>query len=333
MAEMSYEAAVIAANTENPKEAQLDACVKQVLKLKEVIARILKHVIPEFTSLDIETIIREHLVEEPSITESVSPYPSNPVIVDDGNEDRVHGESNVNYDVKCRVRLKPGSTADCFIIVDLEPQKQFQLGYSLVRRAIYYCSRMISSQIKKLSKDEKYDALSKVYSIWICFDPTAGKENCITRISLAQAQEYGDFAFPAEQVDMMDMVFVMLGKQECENLLLSFLNILFSKDLPVKDRFRKLEEQGFPVTRDEVKEVVEAMTSVERSFYDSKFREGRESGLVEGREEGREEGRVGSLCSLVYKKLLGFSDAVKESGLSEQDFLGWMNKLHPDYRV
>lgn len=48
--------------------------------------------------------------------------------------------------------------------------------------------------------------------------------------------------------------------------------------------------------------------------------------------DAREESRVETLCNLVYKKLLTFSDALKESGLDEAAFLGWMRQFHPDYR-
>ena len=39
------------------------------------------------------------------------------------------------------------------------------------------------------------------------------------------------------------------------------------------------------------------------------------------REEGREEGRVETLWSLVEQNLLSISEAVKNSGMSEKDFM------------
>lgn len=53
----------------------------------------------------------------------------------------------------------------------------------------------------------------------------------------------------------------------------------------------------------------------------------------EGRNEGRKQGIIEKLCDLVQKGLLALSDAVEESGLSEQDFLGHMRQLYPNYRV
>lgn len=43
-----------------------------------------------------------------------------------------------------------------------EAQKDIRPGYSLPKRAVYYCSRMISSQLSKITKAENYDNLSKV---------------------------------------------------------------------------------------------------------------------------------------------------------------------------
>lgn len=53
----------------------------------------------------------------------------------------------------------------------------------------------------------------------------------------------------------------------------------------------------------------------------------------DSRNEGREQGIIENLCSLVQKGLLSLSIAIKESGLSEQVFLGWMNELHSGYRA
>ena len=50
------------------------------------------------------------------------------------------------------------------------------------------------------------------------------------------------------------------------------------------------------------------------------------------REEGRMEGAIEQLCALVHRGLLSFSNAVNESGLTEEKFMAWMQKLYPDYQ-
>lgn len=49
---------------------------------------------------------------------------------------------------------------------DLEMQREKSPGYPLVKRGIYYCSRMISRQLTNLT-DADYGVLRPVYSVWI----------------------------------------------------------------------------------------------------------------------------------------------------------------------
>ena len=48
--------------------------------------------------------------------------------------------------------------------------------------------------------------------------------------------------------------------------------------------------------------------------------EGREEGREEGRKEGKEEGRLSTLFLLVDDKVISLEEALKRSGLSEEDF-------------
>ena len=58
-----------------------------------------------------------------------------------------------------------------------------------------------------------------------------------------------------------------------------------------------------------------------------------QKGITKGRAAGRKEGAIEQLCSLVCKGLLALNDAIRESNLSESDFMEWMHKLHPDFKV
>ena len=50
-------------------------------------------------------------------------------------------------------------------------------SYPLTKRAIYYCSRMISAQHGPIFTKSEYGKIRKVYSIWICTQPSDGFEN------------------------------------------------------------------------------------------------------------------------------------------------------------
>ena len=57
--------------------------------------------------------------------------------------------------------------------------------------------------------------------------------------------------------------------------------------------------------------------------------EGRKEGREEGREEGRKEERVSNYSSLVQDGILSLSEAMKRSGLSEEEINGWI-QAHPN---
>ena len=52
----------------------------------------------------------------------------------------------------------------------------------------------------------------------------------------------------------------------------------------------------------------------------------------EGRKEGRIEGAIEQLCAPGTSRTALFSNAVNESGLTEEKFMAWMQKLYPDYK-
>ena len=53
----------------------------------------------------------------------------------------------------------------------MEAQNQFYPGYPLIKRGIYYCCRMVSSQYGTVFTSSHYEKIKKVYSIWICTNP------------------------------------------------------------------------------------------------------------------------------------------------------------------
>ena len=58
-------------------------------------------------------------------------------------------------------------------------------------------------------------------------------------------------------------------------------------------------------------------------------KDAREKALEEGREEGRKEERVSNYSSLVQDGILSLSEAMKRSGLSEEEITGWI-QAHPN---
>lgn len=290
---------VEAVAVKNDLRVRLDKAAKSLLRLKSVQAAILQGVVPELAKVSREDIIQHHLVGAEIADTNDAPYAIEHVNEGTATEDVADYSATINYDAKIKVRIKEGETADCFVIVDFEAQNSFSPGYSLVRRAEFYMARMLAAQLpiiknasKGTEKDTKYDRLSKVYSVWICFDPPKGSENSYTSIRFQQTQVFGHYEFDEREVDMEEAVFLLLGDDDTENELLSFLNILFSKTLDSQEKLSKLKTMGFPVADDSFVKGVANMTVEEMTYFESRFRAGRDVGKAEGREEGKAEGKA-----------------------------------------
>ncbi len=95
-------------------------------------------------------------------------------------EDSTIKEGTVTYDIRFYA-VVPRSGEMASLILSIEAQNDFYPGYPIIKRGIYYCSRMISSQYGVEFVDNQYEKICKVYSIWICANPPKYWENTINR--------------------------------------------------------------------------------------------------------------------------------------------------------
>ena len=89
-------------------------------------------------------------------------------------------------------------------IINVEPQKTTQnIHYKLMKRAVYYAARLISSQKEKEFHGDDFNNLKKNFSIWICMD----------------VQNY----------DLLTIIILNLGKNSTTHKLLNLLHLIFMK--------------------------------------------------------------------------------------------------------
>lgn len=139
-------------------EVTYDQKFKQLFRNKKFLAPILKNVVKEYAALPLELI--EGLIVSVKGDETVA---TNVEAEDVGRDDEV----KTYYDVLIACRL-PG-TGDMLAVdlyFDLEMQREKDPGYPVVKRGIYYCSRMLSRQLTNV-KNADYGELKPVYSVWI----------------------------------------------------------------------------------------------------------------------------------------------------------------------
>ena len=153
------------------KGAAVDASCKRLLADKSILAWILKDCVEEYRNSNIQDIAEKYIESEPQIAEvAVNPDETNPSIRGLSNEDATLTEGTVTYDIRFMASA-PVSGELIQLIINVEAQNDFYPGYPLIKRGIYYCSRMISAQYGTEFTQSRYADIKKVYSIWVCARP------------------------------------------------------------------------------------------------------------------------------------------------------------------
>ena len=175
-------------------KAQYDIRVKRLLAQKIILAHILVKTVDEFKGMKPEDVVK-YIEGEPSI----SVVPVEPGLANmektDATGQRIVGlntenaeinEGLVRFDIIFYVRMpsvddtKNGLSQ---IIVNIEAQKDEPTEYKILNRAIFYVSRLISSQKERDFVNTNYDDIKQVFSIWICMNMD---DNSLSHIHLTK---------------------------------------------------------------------------------------------------------------------------------------------------
>lgn len=169
-------------------KAQYDTRVKRLLAQKSILAHILVKTVDEFKGMKPEDVVK-YIEGEPSISVvPVEPGLSNMEktdaagqrIVGLNTENAEINEGLVRFDIIFYVRMKNGLSQ---IIVNIEAQKDEPTEYKILNRAIFYVSRLISSQKERDFVNTNYDDIKQVFSIWICMNMD---DNSLSHIHLTK---------------------------------------------------------------------------------------------------------------------------------------------------
>lgn len=262
----------------SPKQIQYDNICKTILAHKEISAWILKHTTKEFQNFSIEYIVQHCLTEKPEIsTIGVMPGTSTPLptLRTDNTEDNVPNEGKVFYDIRFRAKL-PQAAATAAVIINIEAQNHFKEKYPLVSRAVYYASRLISAQYGTEFSKSNYQDLKKVFTIWLCFNPTAKDQCTINRYCIAEENVFGHRKEKPAHYDLLEAIFVNLAVKadtKSNNTLIDMLSVLFSKTLSSQERFNKLKDNFKIDIKDNLTTEVDNMCNLGKTLYVEAYNE------------------------------------------------------------
>ena len=297
--------------------ARYDAACKRVLSEKFILAWIMKSCLEEYQDCNVREIAEKYIEGQPQVSAiPVLPDESGTVIHGLDTEDKSVHEGTVTYDIRFRA-IVPDTEDVIALIVNVEAQNDYYPGYPILKRGIYYGSRMISSQYGREFTGSHYEKIKKVYSIWICMDPPKRKENTINRYRLVEERLVGESTEPVKDYDLLSVVMICLGRLEGENYqgVLKMLDVLFSNETSVTDKKKILEDEyDIPMTQ-KLDEEVSSMCNLSEGV------------MRKGVAKGVTKGVLSSIQSLMKNMDLSEEQAMALLDIPEKERQGYRDLL------
>jgi len=222
------------------RDAQYDNSAKRLIAHKFILARILVKTVEEFKGMDpleVAALIEglpyiSAVPVEPGLTNAVH-FQNGQRLVGFNTENQELNEGLVRFDIVFYVRMKDGLSQ---IIINVEAQKDEPGEYEILNRAVFYVSRLISSQKERDFENSSYDDIKCVYSIWICMNM---EENTMGHIHLTKEDLIGSYEWKGN-LDLLNIIMIGLAKELPEHdetyELHRLLGALLSRELTVDEK-------------------------------------------------------------------------------------------------
>ena len=312
--------------TQTEFDSDYDKTAKKLLANKQILAQIMKGCVDEYSECSVDEIAEKYIEGTPEVgtvgvhVDDTNRPPKAPeIITGSNNEDSTLTEGTVRFDAIAPTAANDAASQDVIrLIINVEAQTAFNPGYPLTKRAIYYCSRMISAQHGPIFKKSEYGKIRKVYSIWVCTKPSDEFQNTLTRYSIRPEQLIGNAAEKSENYDLMSVVTICLGKPDAENYtgILKFLDVLLSSSRAATEKKKILEEEFGVAMSEELEREVLIMCNLSQGVK----AEGREEGIGIGREEGIGIGEMRMLIKQVRKGRVTVEEAAEDAEMTVEEF-------------
>ena len=260
-------------------KAQYDTRVKRLLAQKSILAHILVKTVVEFQGMKPEDVVT-YIEGEPSISVvPVEPGLANMEktdaagqrIVGLNTENAEINEGLVRFDIIFYVRMpsvddtKNGLSQ---IIVNIEAQKDEPTEYKILNRAIFYVSRLISSQKKRDFVNTNYDDIKQVFSIWICMNMD---DNSLSHIHLTKDEMLKPCNWKGN-LELLNIVLIGITNEIPEHdekyEMHRLIGALLSSELKEQEKLDIIEhEYNIPISQ-EFREDVSIMCNLSQGIED-----------------------------------------------------------------
>ena len=260
-------------------KAQYDTRVKRLLAQKSILAHILVKTVDEFKGMKPEDVVK-YIEGEPSISvvpvepglaNMEKPDAAGQRIVGLNTENAEINEGLVRFDIIFYVRMpsvddtKNGLSQ---IIVNIEAQKDEPTEYKILNRAIFYVSRLISSQKERDFVNTNYDDIKQVFSIWICMNMD---DNSLSHIHLTKDEMLKPCNWKGN-LDLLNIVLIGITNEIPEHddkyEMHRLIGALLSSELKEQEKLDIIEhEYNIPISQ-EFREDVSIMCNLSQGIED-----------------------------------------------------------------
>lgn len=312
-------------STAGEKAAYDNAC-KRLLANKIILAWIMKSCLEEYRDCGISEIASKYIEGEAQISEAAV-HPDEEAeslqITGLNTEDSTINEGTVTYDIRFRA-IVPDTGERISLIINVEAQNDFYPGYPIVKRNLYYCCRLVSSQYGTEFTNSHYEKIKKVYSIFICMNPPNYRKNTINQYSIQEENLIGEFDENVEYYDLLTGIIICLGDVEDEMTgILKLLEVLLSSERSTKEKREILQEEfNIKMTQELEREVSEMCNLSERVEQ-----KGIEKGIAKGRTYGIVEGIATSIRNLMESMGWSIEQAMDALQIPTEERNGYLNML------
>ena len=154
------------------------------------------------------------------------------------------------------------------IIVNIEAQKDEPTEYKILNRAIFYVSRLISSQKERDFVNTNYDDIKQVFSIWICMNMD---DNSLSHIHLTKDELLKPCNWKGN-LDLLNIVLIGITNEIPEHdkkyEMHRLIGALLSSELKEQEKLDIIEhEYNIPISQ-EFREDVSIMCNLSQGIED-----------------------------------------------------------------
>ena len=298
------------------QDAQYDDKAKRLLGNKIILAHILVKTVDEFKGMNPKDVV-SYIEGEPFISVvPVEPGLTNAEKIPSGDglkdgqrivglntENAEINEGLIRFDIIFYVRMKDGISQ---VIVNLEAQKDEPTGYHILNRAVFYVSRLVSSQKERDFVKTNYNDIRRVFSIWVCMNMD---ENSMDYVHLTDDKLLGSYPWKGG-LDLLNIVLIGIANELPEHdekyELHRLLSTLLSMELTAKEKLGIIKtEYNIPVD-DKIREDVSAMCNLSQGIREKGGAEREEKIILNMHREGYTSEQIAK----IVEKTIGEVEAI-----------------------